>query len=618
MHTLLFCYANDRTRPLPDLGREDEGIDRLLDPRASRNHFQKIRESFATTESVAGKLLTYADSLCLFHFSGHAGSTILQLEDTAARGVGIAQLLGRCPNLRLVFLNGCSTLQHVKLLQAQGVKAAVIATSTPVEDDVATRFSQSFYRALVNQYSVEQALDAARLEMQVSTATDIKPVRAALVDDSLAEVSRNQWYFFSPTDEAPRWELPTGADPATLDYKPNDALRAALFGALIAFDADLKEQTLAKRAALPPDALKSWLNEEIMRRLPFPLSEPLRKLFCPALAPDGKLLPAPVNRDRLVNYVSFFESGVDLLVAPLLAQVFDRLMRAHDENQPLTPDAGATQHLQRLLTEGWTNLAPQPLVAALGNLRQFLADTRTPPFVAEIEDLAKRFDEGAAFYESVLFFDDLRKRLASPAGVGNVPSLCQVGEDHLIELAKGLGFWANYRLESYKNIRVIRFFHRPPEYRHERVVLRTSQSYRDDEKYFQEATLKELWECQSVLLVKNAPPGADDAPARFLNLSPLVIDRNVYLKSDNAVFDLYDFHSAADGTLRFKHVGRPEDPLLVIGPDDGERLQQQDFGVLREQFRALRHLVGLGDEAPAAVPAAPAADDLDWLLKLPG
>lgn len=616
MHTLLFCYANDRDRPLPDLRREDEGIDRLLDPRASRNHFQKIRESFATTESVAGKLLTYADSLALFHFSGHAGSTILQLEDTQARGVGIAQLLGRCPNLRLVFLNGCSTLQHIKLLQAQGVKAAVIATSTPIEDDVAVRFSLAFYRALVNQYSVEQALDTARLELQVSTATDIKPVRAALVDDSLEEVSRNQWYFFAPTDEAPRWELPTGADPTTLDYKPNNALRAALFGALRAFDGGLTEQFKAKQT-LPPDALRSWLNEEIMRRLPFPLSEPLRKLLCPALGPDGKLLPVAPTRDRLVNYVSFFESGVDLLVAPLLAQAFDRLMRAYDEGQSLTPNPDATKQLQSLLTEGWTALGPAALVGALRSLRGFLAETNTPLFVAEIEELAKQFDEGAAFYESILFFDDLRKRLASTVGVGNVPSLCQVGEDHLVELAKRLGFWANYQLESYKNIRVIRFFHRPPEYKHERVVLRTSQSYREDEKYFQEVAFKELWECQSVLLVKNAPSGtAAGAGSQFLNLSPLVIDRNVYLKSDNSVFDLYDFHTTADGVLRFKHIARPEDPLLLIGPDDGERLQQQDFGVLREQFKALRHLVGLDEEVVAAAPASP-ADDLDLLLKLP-
>ena len=117
-----------------------------------------------------------------------------------------------------------------------------------------------------------------------------------------------------------------------------------------------------------------------------------------------------------------------------------------------------------------------------------------------------------------------------------------------------------------------------------------------------------------MLLVKNAPSGASGASSQFLNLSPLVIDRNVYLKSDNSVFDLYDFHSAADGVLRFKHIARPEDPLLPIGPDDGERLQQQDFGVLREQFKALRHLVGL--EEDAAVPAQ-AADDLDLLLKLP-
>ncbi len=148
MKTLLLCFANNRDRPLPELRHEDDTIDRLFDPLSSQQYFQKIRDSFATTDSVASKILTYQDSLCLFHFSGHAGSSVLHLEDSSARAIGIAQLLSRCPQLQLIFLNGCSTLEHIQLLRANGSKAAIIATSTPVDDTIATQFSTAFYRAL--------------------------------------------------------------------------------------------------------------------------------------------------------------------------------------------------------------------------------------------------------------------------------------------------------------------------------------------------------------------------------------------------------------------------------------------------------------------------------------
>jgi hypothetical protein len=604
MTTLLFCYANDRDHPLPDLRREDEGIDRLLDPGNSQNYFRKDRVSYATAATVAGKLLDYQDSLGLFHFSGHAGSTVLKLEDVTARGAGIAQLLARCPNLKLVFLNGCSTLNHVRLLTEAGVKAAIIATSTPIEDETAADFSVNFYESLTRQYSVAEALDRAKAQLQVSVPTDIRPVRAALVDDSLAEVGRNQWYFFAPTDEATAWKLPAAADTAATVYKPNGALRLALKKALGAYDPSLNEQFEAKKnSGIAPKGLRSWLDEEVLRRLPYPLSEPLRRLLSPDVV-DGQIQDEVTpSRERLVNYTALFESSVDLLAVALLAQVFDFLLRAHDDGQPVAPEPELSDLLQRLLTGGWSTLEPQPLVEALKRLRRFLRERQVELFVPEQDQLSQLFDEQDRFYDSVLFLSDLRKRLADPVGVADVTALCKVGEDHLVKLCEPLGFWVNYQLQSYKNIRVIRFFRRTPEYQHERVVLRTSASYRQDEKFFQEVALKQLWECQSVLLVKNQPDA--DGPPSFLNLSPLLMDQNAYRRSDNAVFDLFTFHSAevaAGGQVRYKHVARPADRLLGVQPYDGDAKDEPDFRVLREQFLELRELV-----APPADPSAPAA-----------
>ncbi|MDB5243986.1 MAG: hypothetical protein JWP57_4612 [Spirosoma sp.] len=211
MKTLLFCFANNRDRPLHELRNEDDTIDRLLDPLSSQQHFQKIRDSFATTESVASKILIYQDSLCLFHYSGHAGSSALHLEDSLARAVGVAQLLARCPQLRLIFLNGCSTLEHIRLLRDKNSKAAIIATSTPVNDTVATQFSIAFYRALIGGTTLGEALERARLELQVTETTTIETVRGG-IDTELEEISRNQWYFSAPDELSTQWKLPAGEE----------------------------------------------------------------------------------------------------------------------------------------------------------------------------------------------------------------------------------------------------------------------------------------------------------------------------------------------------------------------------------------------------------------------
>ncbi|GAA4409019.1 hypothetical protein GCM10023187_31660 [Nibrella viscosa] len=617
MNTLLFCYANDRNRPLPSLAEEDGQIDRLLDLRSSRNHYQKIRDSFATAESVTSKILTYQDSLCLFHFSGHAGTNILQFEDTTARGMGIAQLLARCPNLRLVFLNGCSTLQHVQLLRGLNVNAAVIATSTPIEDQTATRFALAFYRALNNQHPLQQAVEIAQLEIQVTTNTHVQQVERAMLVDSMEEVSRNQWYFFCPDPALAQWELPTGDAVSMTEYKPNAALRTTLFQSLRGYDPTLTEAFKAKQQ-LPPEALKSWLNEELLRRLPYPIAEPLRRLLCPPLSPAGKMLPVTPSRDRLMNYVSLYDGAVDLLVGTLLAQTRECLQQAEEAGQPIAPGEELERHLQQLLTDGRLMLEPQPLLTMLRSMGQFLISNQVDLFIQEMHDLARLFSEQPEFYESVGFFHDLRQRLISAPALGNVDSLCQIGEDHLVEILKHLGFWAHYRLESVRNIRALHFYNRRPEYAHERAVLRTSQSYRIEDVCFQEVKLADIWDSQSVLLVKTSrqlgPTGQWEEPVAvgFLNLSPFFIDRNVFLRSDNAVFDLYSFHSCTEGWLRFGHLARPEDPLLRISLTDTDTTHQQDYTMLREQFRVVQSLFTLEPVAEVSYPAH--NDDIDLSL----
>src|SRR5207253_2413236 len=91
-----------------------------------------------TIRDLVRGLQLYRDQVAVFHYGGHAGDYELLLQSpdggrVVADAGGLAGLFGTQRNLKLVFLNGCSTYGHVEGLLAAGVPA-VIATSRPVED----------------------------------------------------------------------------------------------------------------------------------------------------------------------------------------------------------------------------------------------------------------------------------------------------------------------------------------------------------------------------------------------------------------------------------------------------------------------------------------------------
>lgn len=117
-----------------------------------------------TSKELQQYLADTRNELRVFHYSGHAGSAHLELnaEQGAmhlANADGFAGLLQQAPNLKLVFLNGCSTEGQVKQLLAAGVPA-VIATTQPLSDTYGTAFARMFYKAFTNAKS-KQTLERA-------------------------------------------------------------------------------------------------------------------------------------------------------------------------------------------------------------------------------------------------------------------------------------------------------------------------------------------------------------------------------------------------------------------------------------------------------------------------
>ena len=156
------AFANPRG-DLPNLTQELNGIQDVLQDLERQG---KIKKHLTRTDTDLNAyfdfLRSWKNEVSIFHYGGHANSEGLTLQNAHTFFEPLAkELVERNPDsLVLVFLNGCSTRQHVDTLFALGVKA-VIATSVSIADDLATRFAVRFYQNLAKQDALETAYTSA-------------------------------------------------------------------------------------------------------------------------------------------------------------------------------------------------------------------------------------------------------------------------------------------------------------------------------------------------------------------------------------------------------------------------------------------------------------------------
>lgn len=143
---LAFSYAQDDA--LEAVRKEMEVIDRLFKQLISQCNpipYWQVRQS-----DIEDVFARRGHDIRIFHFAGHAGPSELQLNQDEFRAritfsQGLADYIGqRAGELKLVFLNGCSTEEQAAVFLKQGV-SAVIATTLPVNDELAYTFASRFY-----------------------------------------------------------------------------------------------------------------------------------------------------------------------------------------------------------------------------------------------------------------------------------------------------------------------------------------------------------------------------------------------------------------------------------------------------------------------------------------
>lgn len=570
MDVLFFAFANDRDQPLPTLEREDETIYSLLAPRQAQLHFLIHRDSFTSIEKLAEYLTLYRHNIVLFHYSGHAGMDHLALDEEEARALGLAELLGKCPRLRAVILNGCSTAGQVALLRQKNIPV-VVATSAPVEDDKATEFAIQFYRSLANMENLREAFDASRAKI-LTMHDQITFQRGLIVPGQAAQAVWGLFYEEN-MQEALDWTLPASVaiSTSTGEFRPNELLLDSLIQALAEYNEEVRKiwenQTLGVSASILDK------RESALKCLPHPVSEQLRKLLVPEATGTGAFYDKP-GIARLTQMTAVFDTILELMGFIMLAQLWDALSQNEELIVP-DPTRDCIRHFLGLTPAERRNYDFFPLITCI---RGVLDTNNIPYFVEELSYLREIFREGEPFYDSCRFMESVKKQLqANTVGKGEAESLCILGEEHLARVLGELGFVARYTFASVKNIDVVKYRHiKEARFRH--TVVRLIQRFVGLAEEMQ--VLERFMDTTSVLLIHER-----DGKQRFLNLTPFIIDENAFdEKASIAKLHYFDRYVRDQDAYAYRHIYKPGDVPLVVS-------RQPNYLVLKAQFEAFSQLL---------------------------
>lgn len=175
---IFLAFANEyhQGRYLHKLVEEYQQLNAVLGPISTNEGNAKgkyalceliVRQN-ATIEDIFDVFQKYEERIAIFHYGGHADGYQLLLrgkggDGQVAHGGGLVSLLGRRKNLKLVFLNGCSTQKLAQDLTKRGVPA-VIGTAASIPDEKALQLSARFYKGLAAGLTLAGAWEEAKAE----------------------------------------------------------------------------------------------------------------------------------------------------------------------------------------------------------------------------------------------------------------------------------------------------------------------------------------------------------------------------------------------------------------------------------------------------------------------
>ena len=562
---VFLAFANDKDDHLPLLEEERKAITAELIPLASKQYFQLFTEPSVTTEDLSRYVAEFKDRVLVFHYGGHADSDKIFLADQAANSGGLAQLLGLQSDLKLVFLNGCSTREQVELLFEAGIPA-VIATTVPIADTAAKAFASIFYKALATQHNLEEAFKLAAADYFLKAGEAVGIYRG--IGSQVEEEERLPWGLYIQEDQESvlQWKLPIESQASIIvrgggySYQGsrsiNQKLIETIANATMPYAEDVRSLIEEARAKQREPKIRD-LRVAVIDSFPTPIGTHLRKL----------LLSEEISTIRLEKIINVYQVAGKILAFIMMSQLWDEVHKAKKFKWP----KGALKVIQ-----DYFDLEPDVeqrynYIVLTKAISDSLLENKIEPFIAEFKQLQEEFYQDSNFYSAHLFLEEMKEELRSAIAADEIESFCVQAEDHLCELFKHIGFSAKYTLATIKNIDLLKNRHEDPKYRHHMVILDkiTAAFGVLDETLITPDYTDNL----SVVLLKN-----EEEVHPYLNLSPFIIDENALLGQNNS--KLFFFRFREDKTLRYILFDNLKDELL-ISPEKYEEVYTQFTNFLR-------------------------------------
>lgn len=553
---VFLSFANIPSNPLPSLVEEEDKLKRILTPKANKQFLQLHSESNANASNIPDFLTGFDNRVVIFHYGGHAESQKLLLTDQEVNGKGLAEMISLQKGLRLVFLNGCATLDQVDALLKLEVPV-VVATSTEVNDHQAKEFAIQFYRGLSEGHSILQSFMMARAELTFKAGDQEIPIELhrAIGKIKREEIVREDapqefpWGLYYTEDEDLQWTLPQEVTTITpvrsnpnmgigqqQNFQLNSVLTDVLANALQEFNPEMRE--IVREGNGNNNHLR-LIRRGIVDCLPAPLGEQVRQLFAIGGNQDGISYNKP-NFHRLKQLVKTYRVLVELMNFIMIAQLW--------ECQHCTNETTISEDLKEKIR---TFLKMQPHESPQFNyhdmvsgIHQHLSDNNVDYFLDELDKLSELFKKNEAYKEAHQFFETLRTNMLDGSKQvqiqEHIQEYCLKAESNLGELLKHLGFCARYTFFTIKNIELVKIRHQKEEYLHATVPLHTiTAGYSDDP-----LPMKDFSENNSVILVKphESSNGDRESLSENLNLSPFVIDENALEREQGSRLFFYSHY----------------------------------------------------------------------------
>jgi CHAT domain len=550
--TLLLTFANDKDAHLDLLKAESADIRNALRPLENRDFIKIKHEESTTTDELVSLLLSLPNEIVVFHYAGHAGSAELRFEDVDGNAKGLAHLLGEQANLKLVFLNGCSTKGQVEQLFEAGVKG-VIATSVPINDAKAKDFAVAFYEALANRRTIKRAFELAKnvLELKYKTTPEVEISRAIGKMPQHTEGSKSAaepWILYLKegfSDEVGDFRLPTYQQVSIPIQEIAASMTANKFlvfalPEMCNYNKDIYSQMVEMRRGEEVKRDSSTYLDLVIQNFPFVIGAQIQ-LLRQKTTPDF---------DRLEQLISTYVVVGQTLYYILLADFWnhkDKLKFPTDKNflknHQLTAETTAVSfdYFQHIID----------LYAAFPDTEK--DNLFVPEFKKLVENLGKADNPTAKARQQL---DILRGSFRTTAP-DQLTTICVRAEQMLALILKEAAFLAGYQMLTVRNIELDAPRSKKLSYELQmarlNAIVHTSLSFYNDDIYRRKA---HFTNSDSIVLISgNELLNEANALHFYLNLSPFIIDKNTFLNQPH--IDLYLYAFERDDIYHYYSIKHP-------------------------------------------------------------